>query len=318
MRRASWNEASGLSGIVYALAQTTDGFLWIGTTTGLYRFDGLKFEPFFELAGDHPILDVHALLATADGGLWIGYRNGIAFLKQVTASFYTEQQGLPYGHVDSLAQTPDGAVRAAVSGGLARLSNGRWERIQSNWNYPALDGSFFAGVSAIFPTDHDGLWLKAPQGVMQIPQDEVAAFLHDHAHAVSYRTFDVATDFAAPLARYATTGTDTARSGDGKLWFAVLGGVAMIDPAHLAMNESPPPVFIHTLTANGRVYSAYHDLVLPKSTREVSLDYTALSLTLSERNRFRYRLVGLDTSWKDAGTRRQAFYTNLAPGTYTF
>ena len=50
MRHAMWNEASGLSGSVYALAQTTDGFLWIGTSTGLYRFDGLKFEPFFELA----------------------------------------------------------------------------------------------------------------------------------------------------------------------------------------------------------------------------------------------------------------------------
>ena len=136
MRHASWNEASGLRGIVYALAQTTDGFLWVGTSSGLYRFDGLKFEPFFELTGDHPILDVHALLATADGGLWIGYRNGIAFFNQATAAFYTEQEGLPYGHVDSLAQTPDGALWAAVAGGLARLSNGRWERIQSQWNYP--------------------------------------------------------------------------------------------------------------------------------------------------------------------------------------
>src|SRR5262249_45790897 len=137
MRHTSWNEASGLSGSVFALAQTTDGFLWIGTSTGLYRFDGLKFEPFLESADDHPILDVHALLATSDGGLWVGYRNGIAFLNRDKASFYTEQQqGLPYGRVGSLARTPDGAIWAAVAGGLARLSNGRSERIQLNWNYP--------------------------------------------------------------------------------------------------------------------------------------------------------------------------------------
>ena len=136
---------------VYALAQTTDGFLWVGTSTGLYRFDGLKFEPFFELASDHPILEVHALLAVGDGGLWIGYRNGVAFLKQDKATFYTEQQGLPYGRVDSLAQTPDGAVWAAFTspggekwhGGPNSLADwlvspdGRWEEIQSNWNYPA-------------------------------------------------------------------------------------------------------------------------------------------------------------------------------------
>src|SRR5215470_7691036 len=136
MRHASWNEASGLSGFVYSLAQTADGFLWIGTSTGLYRFDGLKFEPFLELGRDHRVLEVRALLASSDGGLWIGYRNGVAFLKQDKASFYTEQQGLPYGWVSNLAQTPDGAIWAAVVGGLARLSNGQWERILFNWNYP--------------------------------------------------------------------------------------------------------------------------------------------------------------------------------------
>jgi signal transduction histidine kinase/ligand-binding sensor domain-containing protein len=699
MRHASWNEASGLSGVVYALAQTADGFLWIGTSTGLYRFDGLKFEPFLELAGDHPILEVRALLATSDGGLWIGYRNGVAFLKQDKASFYTEQQGLPYGRVGSLAQTPDGAIWAAVVGGLARLSDGRWERIQFNWNYPAnspervlvdgagtlwvtggqsihfllrgsrtfqqtavkvstwtevgagpdgsvwiadavahtlfnfrkspevgyisltadrlqdineirfdgahslwlatgrglyrilpgsistlpkqtnrevekdqflvadglsgrearavledregniwvgttngldrfsdrsvtqidightpsdliagphsevwasqfgaspyliplhdckpyllsdwwtlsffmdrtgtlwaamqshstweksralwkdqngrlervpsppdikepeikgivgdasgrlwmiisgygeytlqdgkwervpvftgedhdispdaqfvdalgrawlvyyardtvvmidgaertfftadhgldlgnpivgwasgtqvwvsgtkglgffdgerfqniraSDGSLFGNVSAVIPTEHDGLWLKGPEGVIQIPQDELVDFFHGHTHAVRYRMFDGATDFVAQLARWrpATSGTDAVRSGDGKLWFSVSTGVAMIDPAHLAKNDLPPPVFIRSLTADGRVYSTYQNLSLPKSTREVSLDYTALSLTLSERNRFRYQLVGVDKEWRDVGTRRQAFYTNLAPETYTF
>lgn len=150
MRHASWNEASGLSGVVYSLEQTADGFLWIGTSTGLYRFDGVKFEPFLEL-GDHRILEVRALLATSDGGLWIGYRNGVAFLKQDKASFYGEQQGLPYGWVSNFARTQDGAIWAAVTllgggkseggqnplAGLARFSNGRWEKIGLDWKYPA-------------------------------------------------------------------------------------------------------------------------------------------------------------------------------------
>jgi signal transduction histidine kinase len=227
--------------------------------------------------------------------------------------FFTRDRGLDVGSpiVGSAFGTQ---VWISGAGGLGSFDGNRFLKIRGS------DDSLFAGVSAILPTDHHGLWLKAPQGIVQIPQDELAAFLHDHAHAVRYRIFDVATDFAAPLARsnYATTGTDAVRSGDGKLWFAVLGGVAMIDPAHLAMNDKPAPVFIRNLTANGRTYSTYRDLILPKSTREVSLDYTALSLTLSERNRFRYQLVGLDANWKDAGTRRQAFYTNLEPGTYTF
>ena len=75
----------------------------------------MKFEPYRGLAGGHPILEVRALLATNDGGLWIGYRSGVAFLKQDKASFYAEQQGLPYGRVSSLAQTQDGAIWAAVT-----------------------------------------------------------------------------------------------------------------------------------------------------------------------------------------------------------
>jgi signal transduction histidine kinase len=92
----------------------------------------------------------------------------------------------------------------------------------------------------------------------------------------------------------------------------------MIDPTHLEHNELPPPVTLRSLSADGRIYPIGGDLILPKATRAVTFDYTALSLTLSERNRFRYQLVGFDTGWQDAGTRRQAFYTNLTPGSYTF
>jgi signal transduction histidine kinase len=187
-------------------------------------------------------------------------------------------------------------------------------------NIRASDGSFFTNVSAILPTEHDGLWLKAPEGVIQIPDAELQSFFRDHTYPVRYRIFDGATDFVSQLARFkpASSGTDAVRSSDGKLFFSVSTGVAMIDPAHLAKNDLPPPVFITALTANSRRYSIYHDLDLPKSTRELSMDYTALSLTLPERNRFRYQLIGVDKEWKDAGTRRQAFYTNLDPGTYTF
>jgi len=713
MRHASWSEADGLVGSVLSLAQTSDGFLWVGTSTGLYYFDGIKFVLYPGSTGDNTILEARSLLPTSDGGLWVGYRHGVAFLKQGKAFFYSERQGLPYGSVTNLAQTRDGAIWAAVTlsgggkaeggenslAGLARFSNGRWEKIGSNWNYPAnsaekvvvdgagtlwvtggesiyfllpgsrrfqptgvrvsawtqvcvgpdgsiwivdsiahklfnfrespvgiyvsftadrlqdingirfdsahalwlaagrglyripagsisalprqtnqetekdhflladglsgrevnavledregniwvgtsngldrfsdrsvtqiyightpsdliagphsevwasqfaqspylipvhnckpfllrnwftrsfymdsngilwaamqsdaaswqsrglwkdqngritkiqsppdmkgplidgivgnangrlwmtirgygeytlqngkwqripvftgtdsdiapdaqfvdprgrawlayyarntvvmvdgprrafftaghgldlgspivgwatgtqvwvsgttglgffngegfvniraSDGFEFKNISAVIPTDHDGLWLKAPEGIIEIPPDELASFFHDPAHRVRYRIFDGATDLVAPLARYrpASSGTDAVRSSDGKLWFSDATGVAMIDPTHLEHNGLPPPVYVLSLTADGRTYPIGKDLVLPESTRVVTLDYTALSLTLSERNRYRYQLVGFDTGWQDAGNRRQAFYTNLTPGSYTF
>ena len=84
----------------------------------------------------------------------------------------------------------------------------------------------------------------------------------------------------------------------------------------------PPPVHIETVTVDRRTYeagsSATAVLRLPPLTRDLQIDYTALSLVAPESNRFRYRLEGRDTDWQDVGTRRQAFYSDLSPGQYRF
>jgi len=109
-----------------------------------------------------------------------------------------------------------------------------------------------------------------------------------------------------------------ARSTDGRLWFANDLVLQMVDPGRQVINSVPPPVHIEAVKADRRAYSALQDLHLPALTRDLEFDYTALSLVLPQRVRFRYRLEGYDTDWKDAGTRRSAFYTNLSPDKYTF
>ena len=118
LHHTSWNESSGLSGSVYALAQTEDGFLWVGTSAGLYRFDGIVFDRYKPRSGTLALSEVKALLATNDDGLWVGMRNSITFLKDGVGTTYTEHEGFPFGRVRSIARTRDGAVWAAVCGGL--------------------------------------------------------------------------------------------------------------------------------------------------------------------------------------------------------
>jgi hypothetical protein len=111
---------------------------------------------------------------------------------------------------------------------------------------------------------------------------------------------------------------DLVRGGDGRIWLLTLEGVAWIDPARIARNALPPPVSIRALTVNGQVRRDPRDLTLPKGASKLQIDYTALSLSIPERVRFRYRLDGVDKDWVEAGGRRQAFYTNLKPGRYRF
>src|SRR5262245_31763976 len=76
LHHTAWTAKDGLTGSVQGMAQTTDGFLWVATTGGLFRFDGVQFERFQPESGALPATSVSTLLAVPDGGLWIGYDRG--------------------------------------------------------------------------------------------------------------------------------------------------------------------------------------------------------------------------------------------------
>jgi signal transduction histidine kinase len=109
-----------------------------------------------------------------------------------------------------------------------------------------------------------------------------------------------------------------ARSPDGRLWFANGVALQMIDPGHLTGNVLPPPVHVEQVVADRKNFSPRKDLRLPPLTRDLEIDYTALSFVVPQKVRFRYILEGRDAAWQEPGTRRQAFYSDLRAGRYRF
>src|SRR5262249_38964645 len=97
LHHTKWTLEEGAPSEIHSLAQTTDGFLWIGAADGLFRFDGVRFEPFEPRAGQKFVQrNVYSLLATPDGGLWVGFWSGGAcFIKDGIVKTYTEKDGLP-------------------------------------------------------------------------------------------------------------------------------------------------------------------------------------------------------------------------------
>jgi ligand-binding sensor domain-containing protein len=134
----SWTAKEGAPNAVHALAQTTDGYLWMGGPTGLYRFDGIRFEHYRPPSGQELRSEyVGCLMATPDGGLWIGFSNGGAdFLKDDRITSYGEPEGFLAGVVFSFAMDQEGTVWAVTQTGLARLAGSRWQRIGRDWGYP--------------------------------------------------------------------------------------------------------------------------------------------------------------------------------------
>jgi ligand-binding sensor domain-containing protein len=93
----SWTEKEGAPSNVRALVQTVDGYLWIGTTAGLFRFDGVRFTAFEPPAEEaFPATRVRGLLASRDGALLIVWTGGaVSRLQNGHSTSYSEQNGLP-------------------------------------------------------------------------------------------------------------------------------------------------------------------------------------------------------------------------------
>ena len=94
--------------------------------------------------------------------------------------------------------------------------------------------------------------------------------------------------------------------------------MSFIDPSRVTLNTLPPPVHVEQITADGKAYDALNGLRLPPGVRDVMVDFTALSLLVPEKVRFRVMLEGQDQDWRELVNQRRVHYNNLPPRTYRF
>src|SRR5262249_37801204 len=116
----SWTMADGMPADIWAITQSRDGYLWLGSVNGLYRFDGVHVE---RVAADLlPSPSIHALATTPSGGLWIGYERpvGVISLFQdgkvtnftVNAQWSTSVHSIVLGPDNTAwASTPDSILK---------------------------------------------------------------------------------------------------------------------------------------------------------------------------------------------------------------
>jgi signal transduction histidine kinase len=167
------------------------------------------------------------------------------------------------------------------------------------------------------------LWLYTACGLLRIERSQVDAWIADPARRVEPTLWD-ATDGALPLVESSNFRPILAKAADGKLWFATREDIAVVDPHRLAFNSIPPPIHIEKISADNKTfwqnlpYAAASSLRLPALTRDVEIDYTALSLVAPEKVQFRVKLEGQDKDWRAPVNPRHSHYTNLRPGLYRF
>jgi signal transduction histidine kinase len=107
-------------------------------------------------------------------------------------------------------------------------------------------------------------------------------------------------------------------SPDGRVWFTSGVVVQMVDPVRLSQKALPAQTYIEALVADRKKFEATPNLNVPPNPRDLQIDYTSPTFSIPQKVNFRYRLDNYDRDWHEAGTRRQAFYTDLPPGRYSF
>ena len=312
-------------GVVYDLAEDRFGNLWIANQNlGLFQLsprNEVRQIPWTTFGQHGP---ARALARDPSrGGLWLGfYQGGVSYFDgdQVRTS-YTTADGLAEGRVSQLRFDGDGVLWAATAGGLSRLSNGRIATLTSKNGLPC------DAVQWTMEDDARSVWLNMPCGLVRIARSELdswSAAPDKAGRNIQHTVFD-ASDGVRSKALATGYSPHVSKSPDGKLWFYTPGGISMIDPRHLPTNQLPPPVEIEKITADRKTYweslsgHAPSNPRLPPLVRDLTIDYTALSLVTPEKIRFRYRLEGRDRDWRDdVDNRRQAVYADLPPRRYRF
>lgn len=303
---------SGVHGMpVQSIVHDGRGTLWISVIrSGVFRRDGVRWEPFDAIPELRGTTAVHMTLDTSDV-LWLGYTdNRVARVAHGGYQVYSAQQRVSVGNVTAI-HVARGHVWIGGAGGLQLLQDNQFRTVTGR------DGALFRGVTGIVERATGELWLNGADGITRIPSTELVRAMRDTVMRVAYERFDAADGLlgVAPQLRPLNSAAETR---DGRLWFATSRAVFRIDPAHIRHNRVPPPVQLRAVVAGGVRYAPVDTVRLPANTRAMQLQYTALSLAIPERVRFRYQLVGSDSGWQEAGARREAFYTNLRPGTYPF
>jgi len=300
-----------LEAVVF-IAVDRNGDLWVTTSTGAaYQRSGGKWSNETQMLGKKPGV-MGTMMDDAAGNVWFAFSNKVVRWDGSSFDRFSFPDGKRGVNENTMSIRGD-HVWLGGAGGVQLFTRGQFYLMR--WKDQGMPGR----VSGIVETENGDLWINGFSGITHVSRRELNAWLEDPAYAVSGERLNEL-DGLPGLSGETLPEPSAIEAPDGRLWFATTKGIAWLDPASFERNRNrvPPPVIITAVISNGKTYGESDAVDLPARNDNLEIDYTALSLAIPERVLFRYKLEGVDREWQNVGTRREAYYTKLRPGRYTF
>ncbi len=300
---------------IYAVMIDSKARVWVGTAQGIAcREDGV-----FRVI-DHEQLGGENVLSFAEdrtGRIWAGTRSPGLLVgdgKKFTRVMSLAGQPIDLG-VNFMLARDKTLWLVAGNGVIARQQGDGWFCYTEQHGLPAFS---WAGL---VEDDAGNIWVSSGSGIIRLPRASLDAVAAGSAPRVSYQLFDRSDGMKSASCRDGFPQV-ALRASDGRLWFATIKGLVVIDPRDVQAVSRAPRVHIEAVSAGDDALplpqKPGESVHVPAGTRRVNIRYTGVSMSYPEEVNFHYRLDGVDTEWIKAGLERVARLSDLRPGRYVF
>jgi signal transduction histidine kinase/ligand-binding sensor domain-containing protein len=242
------------------------------------------------------------LIGSNTGGLLILTSNG-------DFQHYAKEKGLDVTNTLSARYDKDRLIWIASSEGLRLMENGKFLSWTPN------DGLPTSNIFDVMEDDQGYFWMPSAKGIIRIQKQQLIDYKNKKTNSLDWKIYTSNNE----LENSDCTGpSQILKASDGSLWFSMTGGVVIVNTKSITTNKRIPNIYIEKINVDDKEFSGSENLALAAGNQRVVFNYTALCLQYPNSAKYKFRLQPFDKNWNEAGTDRQAIYTSLPSGDYTF
>lgn len=306
----------------FALAESPNGIIWIGTLNGLYQYnENTGKTKHYEHDPNNPYSLAHnftnTLFVSSNGTLWIGTKEA-GLMKYVAGSDHfisykndpQDSTSILSNYIITLEEDLNGNLLVGTSNGINIFNS-----LKQNFEQLVLEDMPDKNINGIISDENNNYWIATNKGLTKYSHTS-AAINYDINDGLQSNEFNRNASY---------------RDSKHNIYFGGINGYNVFHPDQVIVNTEIPDIIITQFKISNQEItpeskdtplekhiSETEKIILKHDQNDVSFEFVALNYIVPQKNQYAYKLEGYNDTWIYCGSSRVANYTNLKPGHYSF